>query len=154
MTRHKADRAEVVRETLLSAGIDDLDLDRLAATVTLPDGYARFVWTDTRPDHDTYFLIFHSIGERQRWRAQYEHAKDLAAVAGCRSFDNRPTALTAPACHSSASPDDPPKPGPEGWGSRVSAANRAATATAALDGQAAGPTLTDRGRPSTQPRTK
>ena len=30
--QHKADRAEVVRETLLSAGMDDLDLDRMAAT--------------------------------------------------------------------------------------------------------------------------
>ena len=30
--QHKADRAEVVRQTLLSAGMDDLDLDRMAAT--------------------------------------------------------------------------------------------------------------------------
>jgi diguanylate cyclase (GGDEF)-like protein len=33
-----AEFAEVVRQTLLSAGMDDLDLDRLAASVTLPDG--------------------------------------------------------------------------------------------------------------------
>ena len=53
--------------------MDDLDLDRLAATVTLPDGSPRFVWTDTRPDHDTYIkVILHSVAERQRWRAQYE----------------------------------------------------------------------------------
>ena len=78
----KHDRAEVVRQTLLSAGMDDLDLDRLAATVTLPDGTPRFAWTDIRPDHDTYVrVVLDSIGQRQRWRAQYEHAKTLAAVA-------------------------------------------------------------------------
>ena len=78
----KADRAEVVRQTLLSAGIADLDLDRMAATATLPDGTPRFAWTDMRPDHDTYVrIVLDSIGERQRWRAQYEHAKTLARAA-------------------------------------------------------------------------
>jgi hypothetical protein len=78
--QHKADRAQVVRETLLSAGMDDLDLDRMAASVTLPDGSPRFVWTDVRPDHDTYVkVILNSISERQRWRAQYEAAKTAAA---------------------------------------------------------------------------
>ena len=70
----------MVRQTLLSAGMDDLDLDRMAASVTLPDGSPRFVWTDVRPDHDTYVtVILQSIGERQRWRTQYEAAKTLAA---------------------------------------------------------------------------
>jgi hypothetical protein len=78
--QHKADRAEVVRQTLLSAGMDDLDLDRMAATVTLADGSPRFAWTDIRHDHDTYVrIVLDSIGQRQRWRAQYEHAKTLAA---------------------------------------------------------------------------
>ena len=78
----KADRAEVVRQTLLSAGIEDLDLDRMAATVSLPDGTPRFAWTDMRPDHDTYVrIVLDSIGERQRWRAQYEHAKTFARSA-------------------------------------------------------------------------
>ena len=78
--QHKADRAEVVRQTLLAAGMDDLDLDRMAATVTLPDGTPRFAWTDVRPDHDTYVrIVLDSIGERQRWRAQYEAAKTAAA---------------------------------------------------------------------------
>ena len=51
--QHKADRAQVVRETLLSAGMDDLDLDRMAASITLADGSPQFVWTDvpTRPRH-------------------------------------------------------------------------------------------------------
>jgi hypothetical protein len=84
VSEHKADRAEVVRQTLLSAGIDAPELDRMAASVTLPDGSPRFVWTDTRPDHETYVkAILQSVAERQRWRAQYEHAKTVAAaVAG------------------------------------------------------------------------
>lgn len=100
--QHKADRAQVVRETLLSAGMDDLDLDRMAATVTLSDGSPRFVWTDMRPNHDTYVkVILDSITERHRWRAQYEAAK--TAAAGARPapvdgvFDSCPTALTASA---------------------------------------------------------
>ncbi len=56
----------------------------MAATVPLPDGSPRFVWTDIRPDHDTYVkVILDSISEPQRWRAQYEAAKTAAAgVAG------------------------------------------------------------------------
>jgi hypothetical protein len=54
---------------LLTAAIDVPELDRTAAAVTLPDGSPRFVWTDTRPDHDVYVkVILHSIAERQRWR--------------------------------------------------------------------------------------
>jgi hypothetical protein len=65
IAQHKADRATVVRETLLSAGIDAPELDRMAAAVTLPDGSPRFVWTDTRPDHDTYVkVVLQSVAER------------------------------------------------------------------------------------------
>ena len=82
IAQQKADRATVVRETLLSAGIDAPELDRMAAAVTLPDGSPRFVWTDTRPDHDTYVkVVLQSVAERQRWRTQYEHAKTVAAAA-------------------------------------------------------------------------
>jgi Replication initiator protein, pSAM2 len=81
VAQHKADRAEVVRQTLVSAGMDDLDLDRLAASVTMPDGSPRFVWTDTRPDHDTYIkVILHSVAERQRWSA-HDAAKATVAAA-------------------------------------------------------------------------
>ena len=92
MTKHKADRATVVRQALTAAGIDAPDLDRLAATVTLSDGSPRFVWTDTRPDHDTYVrVILHAITERQRWRAQYDTAKTAAAVHN-RSATGPPSA--------------------------------------------------------------
>jgi hypothetical protein len=63
--------------------MDGLELDRMAASVTMPDGSPRFVWTDVRPDHDTYVkTILDSISERQRWRTQYEHAKTAAASDG------------------------------------------------------------------------
>ncbi len=59
----------------------------MAATVTLPDGSPRFVWTDVRPDHDTYVtVILHSIGERQRWRAQYEPPRPAAALLAPQKF--------------------------------------------------------------------
>ena len=81
LDQHKADRADVVRETLLSAGMDAPDLDRMAATVTLPDGSPRFVWTDVRPDHDTYVrIILDSIGERQRWRSPVRAGQDRSAA--------------------------------------------------------------------------
>ena len=152
--RHKADRAQVVRKTLLSAGMDDLDLDRMAATVTLLDGSPRFVWTDVRPDHDTYVkVILDSISERQRWRAQYEAGQDSGRRLSAplwtvfRQLPSRHdrTCLTTARPHPMTR-----QTGPEGWRSGVSAANRAATPTGALDGQTAGPNLPDRGRPSTR----
>ena len=64
--------------------MDDLDLDRMVAAVALPDGSPRFIWTDTRPDHETYIkVVLHPSAERQRWRAKYEAAKTvLTAAAG------------------------------------------------------------------------
>jgi hypothetical protein len=53
LTEHRADRATVVREALLSAGIVAPETERMAADVTMPDGTPRFVWTDTHPDQAT-----------------------------------------------------------------------------------------------------
>jgi hypothetical protein len=76
LRQHKADRATVVREALLNAGIVAPEIERLAATVTLPDGRPRFVWTDTKTDPHTYArVILASVLERERWRSQYEAAK-------------------------------------------------------------------------------
>ncbi len=73
---HRADRATVVREALLAAGIVAPEVERMAATVTLPDGSPRYVWTDSRPDPGSYVrVLLASIAERQRWREQYESAK-------------------------------------------------------------------------------
>jgi len=76
LSEHKADRATVVREALTSAGIDAPELDRMAASVSLPDGSPRSVWTDTRPDADIYArVILASVLERQQWRTLYQTAK-------------------------------------------------------------------------------
>jgi hypothetical protein len=82
LTEHKADRASVVRQALLASGITAPEIERMAATVTLPDGTPRFVWTDTSLDAHSYVrVILHSIAERLRWRTQYEAAKAAAAGA-------------------------------------------------------------------------
>lgn len=73
---HRADRATVVREALHAAGIIPPEVERLAAETVLADGHPRFVWTDTKTDPATYVqVILDSIAERQRWRTQYEQAK-------------------------------------------------------------------------------
>lgn len=67
LAEHKADRATVVREALLVAGIVAPETERLAAAVTLADGSPRFVWTDTRPDARTYArVLLASIAERHK----------------------------------------------------------------------------------------
>ena len=92
LAEHKADRATVVREALLAAGVVAPDTERLAATVTLPDGSPRFVWTDTRPDARTYArVLLASIAERQRWREQYKAAKSVGPAV-----DNRPATTPPP----------------------------------------------------------
>lgn len=81
LSQHKADRATVVREALLAAGIVAPETERLAAKVTMPDGSPRFVWTDTRPDPVVYArVLLMSIAERLRWRVQYEAVKQAAAL--------------------------------------------------------------------------
>ena len=83
LARHKADRATVVREALLAAGILAPETERLAADTLHDDGLPRFVWTDTRPDPATYVrVILESIGERQRWHQQYELAETITGLRG------------------------------------------------------------------------
>jgi hypothetical protein len=150
LAKHKADRAAVVREALDAAGMLTPDLERMAAGVLSPDGLPRFVWTDDKPDSTTYTLtLLRAVAEQQRWRAQYNQAKRAASVDNCSA-----TAPDPPPAHGSASPDDPPKPGPQERQSRVSEANPPGpSASEALDGRAEGPNLPDRGRPSPQPPT-
>ena len=80
LAEHKADRATVVREALEAAGMLAPEIERMAATVTMPDGSPRFVWTDTNPDPITYAqVIMAAVAERLRWKAQYEAAKEHVA---------------------------------------------------------------------------
>lgn len=68
----------MVREALHAAGIIPPEVERLAAETLLDDGHPRFVWTDTKTDPATYVqVILESIAERQRWRNQYEQAKQV-----------------------------------------------------------------------------
>ena len=156
LAKHKADRATVVRQALDAAGMLTPDLERMAADVLSPDGLPRFIWTDDKPDPTTHTLmLLKAVAERQRWRAQYDRAKTTAAAG---VVDNRSATGTDPpdltTAHGSASPDDPPRPGPQDRESRVSAANPQDTSAAsALDARTEGPTLPNRGRPSPQAHT-
>src|SRR5829696_5338530 len=83
LAEHRADRATVVREALLSAGVVAPETERLAASVLASDGLPRFVWTDERPDPASYTrVILASIAERQRWRTQYQEAVDTVSATG------------------------------------------------------------------------
>jgi hypothetical protein len=76
LAEHKADRATVVREALLSAGMVPPEIERLAACVRASDGLPRFVWSETRPESESYVhVILRAVAERQQWRAQYDAAK-------------------------------------------------------------------------------
>jgi hypothetical protein len=92
LAEHRADRATVVREALLSAGMIAPEIERLAASVTASDGHPRFVWTDTRPDSVSYTqVILAAIAERQRWREQYAEAVDIVSAT-----DLSPPARSSP----------------------------------------------------------
>jgi len=117
LAEHKADRATVVRETLLFAGIVAPEIERMAADVLSADGLPRFIWTDDTPDPAAYAqVILASIAERQHWRAQYEAAEEQAA-GSAEPVDNCPATGAGPPAagpaHGSASSDVQPKPGPQ-----------------------------------------
>lgn len=80
LSEHRADRAEVVRQTLAAAGVEMHDTDRCAATESLEDGSPRFIWepVDRANDDDLptwHGLMTRALVERIRWRTDYEQAK-------------------------------------------------------------------------------
>jgi hypothetical protein len=82
LTQHRADRREVVAQVLAEAGIDAPEAHRLAADRTMPDGTARYVWTDADPDETTYVaVIAASLRQAQAWRTHYEQATAKVAQA-------------------------------------------------------------------------
>jgi hypothetical protein len=96
LSEHKADRAEVVRQTLAAAGVDMHDTDRYAATESLEDGAPRFIWTavDPRTDDDLptwHGLITRALVERIRWRTEYDQAKRAGPHPTNSAIDHRPT---------------------------------------------------------------
>ena len=153
LREHKADRATVVREALLSAGIIAPEVERMAADVLSPDGLPRYVWTEEKPDRSTYTLMMlKAIAERQRWRAQYAQAKNASEAVDSVSATDDPPGAGPPnpvAARSSASPDpgQTRAAGPAVKGERSESAGP--SASEALDGRIEGPTVPTRGRPST-----
>jgi hypothetical protein len=82
LTEHRADRRNAVRETLAAIGI--VMHDGYSATETRPDGEPRYDWHRLdRDDEDQISysaLIATALAKRQRWRADYERAKQAAAA--------------------------------------------------------------------------
>jgi hypothetical protein len=121
LKEHRADRATVVREALLSSGIVAPEIERLAASVTLPDGRPRFVWSDSKVDHAGYvWTILQSVNERARWREQYEAAKQREAVETISAIDHETTDRPPPDSgvegdHRVASPMTSPHVVPGSW---------------------------------------
>lgn len=77
LARHRADRADVVRAALESAGIIAPETERMAADVQGSDGRARFVWEPVERDDATYAqVVMFAVAERHRWRQQYEAVRN------------------------------------------------------------------------------
>jgi hypothetical protein len=93
---HAADRREVVRAVLESAGLELPD--GYSATELRPDGKARYAWEAVRPmdsDAPTYRrALTQMINRRLAWREQYERARDSTGPPGPRSLSNSATAST------------------------------------------------------------
>ncbi|WP_210414757.1 replication initiator [Microlunatus elymi] len=121
LKEHRADRATVVREALLNSGIVAPEIERLAASVRLPDGRPRFVWSDSKVDHAGYvWTILQSVNERARWREQYEAAKKRQAVDTVSAIDHETADRPPPGAdregdHRVASPITSPNVVPGPW---------------------------------------
>lgn len=100
LTEHKADRAEVVRQTLAAAGVEMPDSDRFSASAADDDGQPRFIWTtvDPRTDDDLPTwggLMTRAVVERIRWRTEYEQAKRAGPDSTSSATDTNDPADTA-----------------------------------------------------------
>ncbi|WP_175582647.1 replication initiator [Nocardioides guangzhouensis] len=99
LDRHRADRAEVVRQTLLAAGVEVPDSQRLAADVLRSDGRPRYAWEffDPRQSPTPLYrqVLARSLAEHLRWKAEYEAAKARASPANAppRPPDSQPTSF-------------------------------------------------------------
>jgi hypothetical protein len=102
LTEHRADRAEVVRQTLAAAGVEMPDTDRYSAATDDGTGHSRFVWepVDRANDDDLptwHGLMTRGINERIRWRTDYEQAKRAGPAPGdtCSATDHDPASTAA-----------------------------------------------------------
>ncbi len=104
LTEHRADRAEVIRQTLAAAGVEMDDQSALSVTQnTSDDEQPRFIWTAIRPgDEDVPThkeVMAYAITKRIRWRTEYEAAKQRArdGTASPPSITNSATGTAAAA---------------------------------------------------------
>jgi hypothetical protein len=99
LTDHRADRAEVVRQTLLAAGLEVAEVDRMAADVEREDGRPRFewrIWNASDAVAPVYRQVLtRNVAERLRWRQQYELAKVQVSPSNSppRPPDNQPRSV-------------------------------------------------------------
>jgi hypothetical protein len=93
---HRADRAEVVRQTLLAAGVQVPEVHRLSATLMRADGWPRFEWklfNQQAVSTPIYRQVMtRAIAEKIRWEQEYAAAKERAAWANAppRPPDSQP----------------------------------------------------------------
>ena len=81
LTEHRADRSEVVRQTLAAAGVEMDDQNELATHTDNPEA-PRFIWQPIRPGEERSLrripthkeVLAEAIATRIRWRTQYEQA--------------------------------------------------------------------------------
>lgn len=79
LAQHRAERADVVRQVLQAAGYTPPDADRMSTQTLTDTGLPRYQWhTHAIPPEQATTAILHAITERRRWRAEYEHAKQVA----------------------------------------------------------------------------
>jgi hypothetical protein len=96
LTEHRADRTEVVRQTLAAAGIDAPETHRCPADVLGDDGRPRFVWEDAQVDARRYAdVMLAAVAQRRAWRAQYEHARQVTGTGPPRPVDDRSASTPA-----------------------------------------------------------
>jgi hypothetical protein len=138
LSDHKADRAAVVREVLAAAGVEALASDRLGADVRAADGVPRYVWEPVPTSEASYATtVLVSIRQAQRWRADYEAAKDVARASPTGEPADLWTTVRQPQPRGRTIASQPRS---SGWSSGVSGANHAVTRSA-LDGQPGGHTI-------------
>jgi hypothetical protein len=78
LDQHKADRRSAVVAVLQAAGHEVEQADRCSTTTLRHDGQPRYLWEPVDPeDLPSYTrVIAASIAERNRWRIQYQQAKE------------------------------------------------------------------------------
>ena len=90
LAQHKADRAEVVRQVLEASGMTPPERDRWSADVLTDDGRRRFVWEDMPTDDADYIdVVMGSISEQQRWRTEYQTARERWDATRASPVDSR-----------------------------------------------------------------